>query len=352
MHPRGGSLTCTRPLSPTAFGQSPTMPDCLINPPRHAPAAPMSSWGRLCVAGTAVAAVLLLCSAAARPATVALWAPPHAPAATAPAALATAVSGPSHAPRAAPRPPATALAQARHAGSVPQPPPSQGRPASLRTAFAPSGLVLALGSAVAGLAFAVLGQSRPGPSARPHETQPLAMVAVTGAPFDPLGLRTAGPARAPARDPALAHGRHCLGLLVVAGAMLAAGPALAEGADFGFDYDFDVDFLGMKVPAASRWALRLQCGPMEDLAPPPLNTLLKIQPPPPPPLEGEPSLGPKRRPQPPNPPPLGGKMSGTSPQSHWCTRCRRLGGGGAWGGGLWPVGGWIRSILRLTCRLG
>ena len=93
----------------------------------------------------------------------------------------------------------------------------------------------------------------------PQTTQPaeLAMVAISGGKtgrFDPLDL--ASGTELPLRSE-VTHGKLALGVILgsVVGAAVAAAPALAEtdlvlgssGNDFGFNYDFNVQFEGMTV---------------------------------------------------------------------------------------------------------
>jgi len=77
----------------------------------------------------------------------------------------------------------------------------------------------------------------------------LAVAASTGERFDPLGSDLPRPTD----SLAVPHGRLVTGALlslsgsIAAAVLFAAGPALAEGLDFGFNYDFDVTFGGFKV---------------------------------------------------------------------------------------------------------
>jgi len=87
-------------------------------------------------------------------------------------------------------------------------------------------------------------------TSEPVERSPFAMVAVSGEQFDPLELAQGRPEpqRSGLQDLPVAHGKLALAaVLCTGGYLLAAAPALADGIDFGFNYDFDVEFEGLEI---------------------------------------------------------------------------------------------------------
>jgi hypothetical protein len=114
------------------------------------------------------------------------------------------------------------------------------------------GILFSLWSAAAVIAYAVFHKLQP---SKPPMVSSMAMIAVTGKPFDPLGLREkeCAPSPSPLNSLQLAHGRMVLcGLLggVVALKVLShTNPALAEVLPEldDFNYDFEVEFEGQEV---------------------------------------------------------------------------------------------------------